>query len=215
MVCLGLLRAQAPLRIIAVERRGLPPYEQGERVYVVDGGRERGLRPGARLLVKRPGSPPLGHLRLEEVRADRAEARFEPAGTASPMKGDLVFREELRALPEGSGLDPGFLPGVPSPLPGAQAPPREGLLFFLPQRADLSPAGLRKVEAWVRAWGPGGRWSVQVPSAKGLRPALQAQRGETLREVLRSLGVVGEVALESAPRGAEGPHDPAWVRHWE
>lgn len=210
----GFLEGQAPLRVVAVERRGPPPYEQGDRVYVVDGGRERGLRPGARLMVKRPGSGPLGHLRLEDVRADRAEARFEPAGSGFPMKGDLVFREELRALPEVPGLDPESLPVVPSPREGAEAPPREGVLFFLPQKADLSPAGVKKVEGWVRDWGREGRWVVQVPAAKGLRPVLQKQRGETLQAVLRTMGVM-QVAVETAPRTAEGSYDPAWVKHWD
>ena len=39
-----------------------------------------------------------------------------------------------------------------------------------------------------RDWGPGGRWAVQVPTAKALPAALQKRRAETLQAALRSLG---------------------------
>ena len=215
ILVLGALRAEAPLRIVAVERKGPPPYEGLDRVYRVDGGREQGLRAGQRMAVCRTGAArPLGHLRLTEVRAGEAEARFESAEGAFPMKGDRVLPVDLPGLPAFPALAPEAL-AVPAPpeAPGGP-PPQEGLLFFLPQRSDLSPAGQKKLEAWVETWGPGGHWVVQVPASRALRPVLQKQRAEVLQAALKALGV-GSARVESEPRTAEGRFDPAWVRHWD
>jgi hypothetical protein len=217
-LCIGLagaLGAQAPLHIVSVERRGLPPYEAADRIYGLDGGQDRGLRVGDRLIVRRTGEPTaLGHLRVTEVRAERSEARYEPASATFPMKGDLALREELPKLPDmpRSGAD--SLQLIPPAHPSVEAPPREGVLFFLPQRVDLSPVGLKKMGDWVQAWGPGGRWAVQVPTAKALKPASQKQRAESLKAALRALGV-DQVKVETDPRTTEGRYDPAWVRHWD
>lgn len=214
VLLVGALGAETPLRIVGVERRGPPPFEGVDRVYRLDGGKDRGLRPGLRLAVCRPGlARPLGHLRLTEVREAEAEGRFETAEGAFPLKGDQVRRVDLRGLPAFPALEEA-LP-VPAP-PGAPmgAPPQEGLLFFLPQQTELSPAGQKKLEAWVAAWGMGGRWVVQVPASRGLRPELQKRRAEALQAALKALGV-GAAQVESGPRTAEGRHDPAWVRHWD
>jgi hypothetical protein len=217
-LCLGLvgvLGAQAPFHIVSVERRGLPPHEAADRTYGLDGGQERGLKVGARLLVKRAGEAgPLGHLRVTEVRGTSAGAAFEPADTGYPMKGDLAFLEVLLHIPEALRLNAESIPLVPAPRSSTVAPPREGILFFLPQRADLSPAGQKKLETWIQEWGPGGRWVVHVPSAKALKPALQKQRTETLQAALLSLGIE-QATVETLPRTAEGKYDPAWIRHWD
>jgi hypothetical protein len=217
-LCLGLvgaLGAQAPLHIVSVERRGLPPYESADRTYGLDGGLDRGLKVGDRLLVKRIGQAlPLGHLRVTEVRGERSGASFESEGAGYPMKGDLAIREELLRIPEVTRLKVEPIPLAPVPRPAAVAPPREGILFFLPQRADLSPAGLKKLETWIQEWGPGGRWVVHVPSAKALKPALQKLRAETLQAALHSLGIE-QATLETQPRTTEGKYDPAWIRHWD
>ncbi|MCE1205609.1 MAG: hypothetical protein LWW79_13505 [Holophagaceae bacterium] len=211
----GVLGAQVPFHIVAVERKGLPPYEVTDRIYRLDGGQDRGLREGDRLLVKRGGGPrAIGHLRVIGVRGDQCETHFEPSGSTYPMKGDLVLREELKWLPEAGPLNADPLPKALHPAATPEAPPREGVLFFLPQQAELSPAGLKKLEAWVRDWGVTGRWAVQVPSAKALPATLQKRRAETLQAALRSLGVA-QVRLETEPRTTEGKYDPAWIRHWE
>lgn len=210
----GALSAQAPLHIVSVERRGSPPYEAADRTYGLDGGQDRGLKVGDRLIVKRLGEAiPLGHLRVTEVRGERAGASFEPAGAGYPMKGDLAIREELRQIPALARLNEEPLPLAALPRASSEAPPREGLLYFLPQRAELSPAGLKKLEAWIREWGAEGRWAVQVPAAKGLKPALQRQRAESLQAALGMLGV-RSVLVETEPRTADGKYDPAWVRRW-
>lgn len=215
LVLVSALGAQAPLHIISVERRGLPPYESADRTYGLDGGHAHGLKVGDRLRVKRSGEVlPLGHLRVTEVRGERAGATFEPAGAGYPMKGDLAIREELLHIPEVTRLSAESIPVAPVPRSAAVAPPREGVLFFLPQRAELSPAGLKKLEAWILEWGPGGRWAVHVPSAKALNPALQQLRAEALQAALHSLGIQ-QATLETQPRTAEGKNDPAWIRHWD
>src|SRR5664279_1425351 len=215
LVLVSALGAQAPFHIIAVERRGLPPYEAADRTYGLDGGRDRGLKMGDRLLVKRIGEPlPLGHLRVTEVRGERAGASFEPAGADYPMKGDLAIREELLRIPDVTRFSVEPIPLAPAPRPAAVAPPREGLLFFLPQQAELSPAGLKKLETWIAEWGSGGRWAVHVPSAKALKPALQKLRVEVLQAALHSLGIE-HATLDTQPRTAEGKYDPAWIRHWD
>ena len=218
-VCLGLagaldaLGAQAPLHIVAVERHGLPPYEVADRVYCLEGGGDRGLHVGDRLVVKRSGEArALGLLRVTGLRGSRAETRFEPAGAVYPMKGDLAVLQELKWPPAGGTLNADPLPVPPPPSATPEAPPQEGLLFFLPQKAELSPAGLKKLEIWVETWGSAGRWAVQVPAAKALKPALQKQRAETLQA--HTLGV-DHVAVEMEPRSAEGKYDPTWVRHWD
>jgi hypothetical protein len=209
----GALGAQAPMHIVGVERHGPPPYEQSDRIYVVDGA--QALHVGERLLVKRPGEAAvLGVLRVATRRADRAEARFEPTEATFPMKGDLVFQAILKVLPPPASIDPEPIPRLATPKPTAEAPPQEGLLFFLPQRADLSLAGVKKLEAWVEAWGTEGRWVLQVPKAKALKPALQKQRAEAILQALRTLGIE-KVALESPARTSEGKYDPTWLQHWD
>lgn len=209
------LGAQVPLHIVSVERKGLPPYEAADRIYRLDGGQSRGLRVGDRLLVKRSGEPKtLGHLRVVEVRGEQCDTHFEPSGASYPMKGDLVVREELKWPPIFAPLDVDPLPRASMPTATSEAPPREGLLFFLPQQADLSPAGLKKLETWVRDWGTEGRWAVLVPTAKALPAALQKRRAEALQVALQSLGVA-QAKLETEPRTTEGKYDPAWIRHWD
>jgi hypothetical protein len=66
----------------------------------------------------------------------------------------------------------------------------------------------------VEAWGAAGRWAVQVPATKALKPALQKQRAESLQAALRSLGIEGAM-MEGGPRTADGKYDPAWIRHWD
>ncbi len=216
LLCLGLacaLGAQVSFHIVAVERKGPPPYESADRIYRLDGGQNRGLRVGDRLLVKQAGvAHTIGHMRVIEVRSEAAEAQFEPGGSAYPMKGDLVLREELKWLPTFGGLNPDPIAKISLPVSSPEAPPREGVLFFLPQQAELSVAGLKKLEAWVKEWGVEGRWTVQVP--KAIHAALQKQRAETLQEALRALGVE-HTKLETDPRTTEGKYDPTWIRHWD
>jgi hypothetical protein len=209
------LGAQAPFTIASVDRVGPPPYESEGRIYRLDAGQNRGVRVGERLAVRRPGQPrPLGHLQVVTVGAEVAGTVFLPSAGDWPMKGDLVTREELAGLPTWAEVDIEPLPVPLAPKPGMAAPPREGLIYFLPQRADLSPAGRKKVESWVQHWGVEGRWVVQIPLSKALKPTLQKQRADALLTALRELGV-HEVEWHKEARAHDGPYDPSWVLHWD
>ena len=209
------LGAQAPFRIISVDRRGAPPYEPATRIYRLDGGEDRGMRVGERLTVGRLGATkPLGHLRVLVVGAHHAESTFTPAGVEWPMKGDPVWRDELPGLPGWGNLNGEPLPELLAPASRVLAPPQEGMLLFLPQRAELSPAGRTKVEAWVQAWGVSGRWVVQTPLGKTLQPELQQQRAEALSALLKQLGVLRVDRLQGV-RSYEGPYEPLWILHRE
>lgn len=208
------LAAQAPVPIVGVIRKGEPPYAPGDQVYVLGGGLAQGLQPGLRLRVRRPGEARvLGWLVVTEAAQGRAEAHLEREGPTYLMKGDLAWRQELEALPVIPPPAAARIPAPPALPSGAEAPPWEGLLFFLPQRDDLSPAGQRKLAEWVGAWGASGRWVVQVPTARGLSADLQHRRTATLKAALTALGA-RDIAVDTAPRKADGKYDPAWIRHW-
>jgi hypothetical protein len=211
----GLLQAQSPFHILAVERKGLPPFEVADRIYLLDGGAERGLRPGDRLSVRSVDlRKRLGYLKVLRVEQGRTETAFQPSGSRYPMRGDLAILERLKAVPLAAPVDPAPLPLATSPRPTRDAPPREGLLYFRAGHAELSPVGRQKVAAWVEAWGVAGRWAVQVPAGTTAASPLTRQRAETLAALLQELGVP-QVTQEGAARTAPGPHDPAWVRHWD
>lgn len=213
----ALLLGQAPLRIQTVERRGLPPYEEAStRLYRLDGGENRGLRSGDRLLVRRAGEGTLAHLRVVEVRAEWALATLDQSLAAYPLRGDLVVREELPALPALPAFGDAAVPPPPRPALGssAEAPPQEGLLWFLPDSRALSPAGEAKLTAWVEAWGREGRWSVLIPEDTRVAEPMKTARFEALREALARHGVA-QVERRRANRGAEGPNHPLWIQHWD
>lgn len=209
------LAAQSPFLIVSVDRIGSPPYEPESRVYRLNGGTNRSLKVGEWLTVRRPGRErPLGHLRVLTVGTEEAGTAFVPLGDTWPMKGDLVWRDPLPGVPAVTKTDdfPSALP--PPPIAGAVAPPREGLIYFLPKRADLSPAGRVKVVGWVQGWGVAGRWVIQMPTGKAFQPALQKQRAEALLATLRECGVP-TAEIQSLARIQEGPHDPSWILHWD
>lgn len=211
----GALSAQTPLRVVAVERRGPPPYEAADRIYCVDGGQDQGLKVGDRLVVKRVGDVrALGYLWVTEARSSQSETRFEPKGTAYPMKGDLALPDLFRWLPAARPLNVEPIPVAPSPSATPEPPPREGILYFLPQQTELSPAGVKKLEAWVKAWGRQGRWGVQVPAEKTALPVIQRQRAESLVAALKALGL-DRVTVEVEPRSIDSKFDPLWIRHWD
>jgi hypothetical protein len=209
------LFGQASFTIVSVDHQGLPPYDSDSRVYRLNAGTNRGLKVGEWLAVRHAGDQrPLGHLQVVALRAEEAGASFIPSNDAWPMKGDVVVRDPLPGLPEAATISepPSVWPAAP--LPGALAPPREGVIFFLPQRADLSPAGRSKVVAWVQSWGVAGKWLIQIPVSRALKPALQKQRADTLLLALHACGVA-TVEVDQQPRTQEGPYDPSWIRHWD
>lgn len=211
----GALSAQGTFPIVGVERRGLPPYESEERIYRLALPVSADLKVGDRLKVTRKGvRQALGHLTVVEVRSPQAWCAFEAAGEARPMKGDAATLEVHHWPPPDEGWRPEPLPVIPPPAARVEAPPDEGLLYFLPGSAELSPAGQRKLQAWVEAWGSAGRWAILQPPTQGKARDLQGQRAAALQAALRALGIEG-VQLQTEPRSAEGKHEPAWIRHWD
>jgi hypothetical protein len=204
------LLAQAPLHIVGVERRGLPPYEAADRLYRLDGGEAMGLKLGDRLTVRRVDGSTLALLKVVELKADWAFAALDGAPVEAPMKGDLALKAELAPLPALPSLRDAASPLPAGPRqPGVEAPPQEGLLWFLPASAELSPAGRAKLADWVEAWGRHGRWSAVVGEPKA-PTALRESRGRALVEALQALGLEGTFTL--ADRQAEGPNHPAWIQ---
>ena len=204
------LGAQAALTVVAVVRQGPPPYDPADRIYVLEGSPAPQV--GDRLAVRRPGvRGTLARLRVTALRDGHTEARLVPPLEHSPMKGDLATTEAASPLLALGAPAYAPLPVLTAPRSLPQAPPREGLLFFLPQRWDLSPAGMKKLEGWVEAWGTGGRWVIHLPAAKALRAELQKDRLDALRAALRSLGIA-EATVDTTPRTTEGRNDPAWIR---
>lgn len=204
------LSAEGTLTVVAVVRRGPPPYEAADRIYVLEGSPAPQV--GDRLAVHRPGVRGiLARLRVTALREGRAEAQLVPPLEHGPMRGDLATTDTTAQLPAVAA--PPFLPlpALTAPRVLPQAPPREGLLFFLPQRSDLSLAGMKKLETWVEAWGTGGHYVIHMPTAKALRAELQKDRIEALRAALRSVGIA-EATVDTTPRTSEGRNDPAWIR---
>lgn len=207
------LAAQTTFTIVAVERQGLPPYEDDRRLYRLDGGEERDLRPGDFLVFRKAGQGVSGRMRVTEVRKGWSLAVLDAAPFGAPMKGDGVQKTILARLPGMPAPRPDLPKVVAVPLPGSEAPPREGLLWFLPASAELSLAGQAKLSAWVEAWGREGRWRVVVGTARTAPEALRQARGRVLAELLHQAHVEAEVLLED--RGADGPNHPAWIQRRE
>ncbi|HJW32142.1 MAG TPA: hypothetical protein VJ505_02140 [Holophagaceae bacterium] len=217
LLLLGPLGAQAPLRILSVERRGMPPYEDSApRLYRLDGGENRGLHLGDRLQIRRTGEGYLGHLKVVELRAEWALASLEPNAMGYPLRGDMVIREELSPIPGTPAFPDRPLMQPPAPAKGssAEAPPQEGLLWFLPVSRELSPAGLGKLAGWVQAWGATGRWAVQLPDDDRVAEAMREARFHALKEALEHLGVHG-VERQGGARPQEGANHPVWIRRWD
>lgn len=187
----------APLAVVQVVREGLPPYEDADRHYRLEGDGVSGLRPGQVVVLVRPGLHlGVGRLEVLEAHPEYALARLSQPGATFPMKGDLaVPREPLSPLPA--------LPAA-SPLPreqrGLQAAPAQPLLavpatgaahrepiYFLPEASGLTPGALAKLNTWVRTWGRTGRWLLALPAA--LPTSLDEARIAALREALTRLGV--------------------------
>jgi hypothetical protein len=214
LLCLSLpLLAQAPFTIIGVERKGLPPYEENSRVYRLDGGETRGLKMGDRLSVRRVGEGTFALLRIVELKAEWALGVVDPPTGGAPMKGDLALKAELEPIPSLPSLRNPDLPMPKGPTAtSVLAPPQEGLIWFLPQSSELSPAGVAKVMGWVEAWGKSGRWCIQVGEAPGADDRRRKARAQAMLDALHAQGI-SDVAVEFPSRTAEGPHHPVWVQH--
>jgi hypothetical protein len=232
--------ASPPLAVAQVVREGLPPYEDAERRYRLEGDGAAQLRPGQVLLLVRPGEPRvLGLLEVVSVAPDHALARLSRAGATFPMKGDLVVPREplptLPALPEerplpAAGLHPPAVPVLPEPPEPAPPPPvpmpapsgsgRQPDLpqigphcqpiFFLPAEAYLTPGARAKLRTWVQTWGRGGRWTLTLTGAEPPDAPLAQARIRSLREELSRLGVA-KVQVGTSEQTVDNPYPAVLV----
>jgi hypothetical protein len=223
-----------PLAVAQVVREGLPPYEDADRRYRLEGDGAAQLRPGQVLLLVRPGEPRvLGLLEVVSVAPDHALARLSRAGATFPMKGDLVVpREPLRTLPAlpeerplpAAGLHSPAVPVQPEPPEPAPPPPvsepsgsgrqpdlpQIGLyrqpIFFLPAEAYLTPGARAK----LRTWGRGGRWTLTLTGAEPPDAPLAQARIRSLREELSRLGVA-KVQVGTSEQTVDSPYPAVLV----
>jgi len=127
MMCSSLPgEATDPLRIVAVVRQGLPPYEEGERLYRLEGDGCALLKVAETLVLRRTGekvSP--GRLKVMEAHWDHAMAILAEAGDTYPLIGDLALRIDPPApLPPVLASGPVETKPTPDSL-GVRSPVRE------------------------------------------------------------------------------------------
>ena len=211
-LCVASLSASEPLRIVAVERQGLPPYEDDRRVYRLQG--QAHVSAGELLELKRPSTKDHpGRLRVLRTTSDGVLALLDRRGDTFPMKGDVAFHWEMTGLPELPATK--TVRPTPLPLDTAMAVPQEPrhlreALYFRPGDATLSPLGKAKVEAWVREWGQG-RWTLEYSKGKGEPTRLTQARLKVLKAALEAAGAQG-VQIRALPPSPGQPREAVYVR---
>lgn len=218
----SMLAAAPPLQVAGVVRSGMPPYDETERLYRLEGQGAQTLNLNEYLTLQRSGERrPLGRLQVTALKDGYALARLTTPGETYPLKGDLIVRHERAAR----------LPGLPAPIPDAglralgdlapralrlaipkspstEKPNREPI-FFVKGSAELSPAALVKLRTWVGAWGLEGRWVLRVPEDPRVPESLSQARVEALKKALGQLGVSGielDRAVPEAPSRFDSIH---------
>jgi len=90
ILLMGTLGWAGPLfQIAAVERQGLPPYEDNERLYRLEGRDYRHLSIGSLLEVRRDDDDrSIGLLRVSAIRPGHVLAMLAQPGDTYPMRGD-------------------------------------------------------------------------------------------------------------------------------
>lgn len=135
-LCLSLpMVAGASLRVVAVERKGLPPFEDDRRVYRLEGEESASLRPGDVLQLVRTGDPrDPGRLKVADLEGGRVSAYLEARGTTYPLIGDQAVPRRMSPVPSLPATLP--LPDLtlrpPRSVPPAEPP--------LPKAARAEPA---------------------------------------------------------------------------
>jgi hypothetical protein len=206
------------LHVEKVERAGLPPYEEGNRLYRLEGEGWERLRVGDRIALRRPGQRlGLGLLVVHEIHQGYVLATQLSRGETFPMNGDLAELVEVKPLP--------LLPSKPLPVLDSQklqtlqpltvvkatalAVKREPI-YFLKKDASLSPAGKEKLQDWVRSWGKNGNWALVYPQGQGNDASLALARVAAIQEFMNGLGVSG-IEVRSASIIQEGRFDTIFI----
>lgn len=199
-----MLAAAPPLQVAGVVRSGMPPYDETERLYRLEGQGAQVLHLNEYLTLRRIGERrTLGRLQVTALKDGYALARLTTPGETYPLKGDLIVRHERAApLPILQGLTPDtrlrplgdLAPRVPQ-LTIPRSPSTEKVhqepIFFLKGSAELSPAAQVKLKAWVGTWGLEGRWILKVAKDPQVPATLSQARVEALKQALGQLGVSG------------------------
>jgi len=140
-----LVETPVPLSVVAVVRQGLPPFEEGERLYRLEGRGSSQLRSGDKVLLQRSGEKSCsGRLKVLEVHDEYALATLDEEGETYPLKGDLAQRIE----------PPRPLPVLPTQKP-EEALPRSSTLAVSKPIRELTPSVPKPVlpapsaPAWV------------------------------------------------------------------
>lgn len=212
-----------PLQIVSVGRTGLPPYDDSQRVYRLEGSGCATLRAGEVVVLKREGERRnLGRLEVLSVHLDHAQAKLLQAGETFPLKGDLAIRMELlRPLPE-----------LPKPVAGRPLTAQAALqpkalkaslvrsfgegttyrepIYFLKGDASLSPGALAKLRTWAESWGPKNQWTLECPQSPGTLSTLLQERVSALREELQRLGVA-QLEVRAVSPEPPGRYDAIYV----
>jgi hypothetical protein len=214
------LWAVPPLQVVSVTRGGMPPYDDSERIYRLEGGGCGTLRKGETLVLQREGEHrKLGRLEILSVNFDHAKARLVEPGETFPLKGDLAVRTELfEPLPE----VPVSLQATPIPAVATLQPrtitrtlPRSvghgtvyrEPIYFLKGDASLSPGAQNKLKAWVETWGVEGQWSLECPPT--LSTLLQ-ERISVLRSEMERLGIP-RLEIKAVTEETSGRYDAIYV----
>ena len=215
LICVASLSAADPLRIVAVERQGLPPYEDDRRIYRLQG--QAHVSAGELMELKRPGTKDHpGRLRVLRTTSDGVLALLDRRGDTFPMKGDVASHWEMTGLPELPAAE--TVSPAPLPLDTGMAVPldprhlREAL-YFRPGDTALSPLGKAKVEAWVRELGEG-RWALEYPRGLGESTRLTNARLKVIKAALEAAGAKG-VQVKALPPEPGQPREVVYVRYEE
>lgn len=184
------LGAAEGYRVVAVERHALPPHEDDQRLYRLEGPAP--LSPGITLQLVRPGSAENpGRLRVVRSAPGGCYAVLTRRGDSYPLVGDATAPWNLHKVPTLPAPEPVTALAPPSP-PVLQEPrlPRafREPIYFLVGDAALSPKGVEKLQGWAHAWGAG-QWVVEVPAGKGALPKVVQARALAVTAALKAAGV--------------------------
>lgn len=201
------LAAGEGYRVVAVERHTLPPFEDDQRLYRLEGPGP--LSPGTRVQLLRPGSAENpGRLRVVRSAPGGCYAVIDQRGDTFPLVGDGTAVWNVHRMPALPAPEP--VEAIPQPLVVSAAEPhlprafREPV-YFLAGDGALSPRGLEKIATWAREWGQGA-WVVEVPAGKGPLPKLVQTRAQAVTAALKAAGVPA-IAVKAAPPESFGKPD--------